>query len=89
MLADSSNGDQCERCITYRRTLAKAASRKTETEAPAHSHRYLSSPQKVARIKELQHKKSVAKKDRPVVEENRRANTKNWGVLGRRLGMVT
>ena len=65
LLAESSDSDRCERCTTYRKTLVKATSRKADTEAPAHSHtnhRYLNSPQKVARIKELQHNNRVSRK---------------------------
>ena len=65
LLPQSSHSNQCERCTIYRRTPAKAANRKADTETPVHSHtnhRYLSSPQKVARIKELQHKNRVSQK---------------------------
>ena len=63
--AESSDSDRCEQYTTYQKTLAKATSQKADTEAPAHSHtnhQYLSLPQKVARIKELQHNNRVSQK---------------------------
>ena len=65
LLPESCDSDRCEQCITYRKTLAKAASRKATTQTSAHSHtnhRYLTSPQEIARIRELQHTNRVCQK---------------------------
>ena len=67
LLAESSKSDRCEKCTMYRKTLNKALSRKRQdlnTDAP-HSHtnhRYLSSPEKVAKIKQLQHTNRMSQK---------------------------
>ena len=86
LLAEPSDKDRCKRCITYRKTLAKVASRKADKEASAHSRTnhiyliYLSSPQKVARIKELQHKNRVSQKRIDRLSKN--IEELKWGVLG-------
>ena len=64
MLLSQSDGDRCNKCSAYRITLNRAISRKGRATTP-HSHtnhRYLTSPEKVARLRELQHKNRASQK---------------------------
>ena len=58
LLLSQSAGDRCDTCVAYRNTLNKAIARKRKA-TMQHSHtnyRYLSSPEKVTRLRELQRK---------------------------------
>lgn len=64
MLLSQSDGDRCNRCSAHRRSLNRAINRKTRV-TTSHDHtnyRYLSSPEKVARLQELQHKNRASNK---------------------------
>ena len=67
LLPQSAENDRCETCRNYRKTLNRALNRKSKatTTSTSHTHtnlRYLSSPEKVARLRELQQKHRLDQK---------------------------
>ena len=67
LLISEVDGDRCDKCSTYRNTLNRAVARKerSTTEATPHSHtnyRYLSSPEKIVRLREIQHERRISQK---------------------------
>ena len=81
-MLSQSDFDRCSTCVAYRSTLNRAVLRKTTATTP-HSHtnhRYMSSPEKDAKLRELQRKNRVSKKHISRLSERLAEHTSKCGV---------